>query len=221
MTNFAWANPSTGVRRQAATLEAARRELWEELQEHIKRNEIAPTTSVNAMIFEQERAGAVSKSSAIVEVEEWWPGGYAYASPVNGERYIVASWNTAADNLIRILREMVEPPHEVIVYRQKACVTVHSSDPEPAVPAPPAPPAPDTPASLIQAVQEGTCYDLNRAQILAMLWIAEALKELSAMRGARTHAFEFADGEICAVCGLPMSHAAHGYTGDKTEATAQ
>jgi hypothetical protein len=174
VTNFAWANPSTGVRRQEATLEAARHFLWHELQ--IATKDFLPTHSLSGVIYEQERAGVVAESSVNFEIEGWWPGGYGYASPIDGKRQHASCWVDAVEGIRADLAE-IDSPVEVIVYRQRSVATVHSTDPEPAAPAPAPPPDDDTPSSLIRDVMAGTCYDLGRAQLLALLWIAEMAME--------------------------------------------
>jgi len=182
MTNFAWGNPITGVREVAPTLEEARCLVWNELQD----GKAEPLTE----IFEQERVGSVNLTGSTLLTSEKWEGGYAFAAPNNGKRLAFEEWPFTVAAIIFRLREMEDPPEEVIVYRQRLAETVNSDDAEP--PAPPEEmmsayrvPHPDTPGSLIQQVLDGTCYDLQRAQILAMLWIAEALHDLGEPKRAR------------------------------------
>lgn len=209
MTNFAWANPTTGVRRQAATLEAARHEAWEELQED-------RTGAIQAVIYEQERVGIAGMATASWEIHESWGEGYAGASPKDGRRFYRSTWTAAVELVRELLGGMQEPPQEVVIYRQRAATIVYSTDPEPAAPVPLLI-EDNTPASLIRDVLAGTCYDPGRAQLLAMLWIAEGVQKLAhelSPPEPMTHAFRFSDGELCGECGLPMNHPAHGYTGD-------
>lgn len=184
MTNFAWANPITGVREVAPTLKEAR---------YLVHGELRDSGSIGAppvTIFEQERAGIVSANSATLDAEEPWEDGYAFASPVDGKRSWVGGWDITVEVIQILLNEMEEAPESVIVYRQRKVDEMYYG-----CPAPPAPPEemmsayrvphPDTPGSLIQQVLDGTCYDLQRAQILAMLWIAEALHDLGEPKRAR------------------------------------
>ena len=171
MTNFAWANPITGVREIASTLEEARYLVWQEL------STVAWYEPQVCHIFEQQRAGIVTKTTATREIAELWNSGYAFASPVDGKRAWVGGWDITVRTIQNLLSGMEEAPDSVIIYRQREVARVLSKDPAPEAPAPPRPPAADTPESLIASVSEGTCYDLQRAQILAMLWIAEALQE--------------------------------------------
>lgn len=198
MTNFAWANPITGVREVAPTLEEARYLVYGELRDSGS-IDTPPVT-----IFEQERAGVVSANYSTREIVEPWEHGYAFASPADGKRSCVGGWDITVEVIQILLNGMEEAPESVIVYRQRKVDEMYYG-----CPAPPAPPEemmsayrvppPDTPESLIRQVSDGTCYDLQRAQILAMLWIAEALQgvpvlvrksvneDLGEFKGARHH----------------------------------
>ena len=170
--NYAWANPTTGIREQASTKEEARLLAWEELHTEDDRH-----TTVT--IFEQERIGSVTSTTATLDAGDRWEAGYAWANPSSGRRDSAGAWEYAVEDIQFAFAEMGEsvPVDSVTVYRQRLAEIVHWNDPKPETPAPTIP-DPDTPQSLIEQVLQGTCGDLGRAQLLAMLWIADGLQEV-------------------------------------------
>jgi len=165
--NYAWSHPETGIREQDDSPENARRRVWEALQ--------APKLSALAVpVFEQEPAGYVTKTTNHLDVPEFWDG-YAWANPTNGRRESNHYWVDVVSSIVEAWPEN-SPTEQVIVYRQRVAFWVKATDPEPA---PPAVPDDDSPASLIEQVMEGNCADLNRASLLAQLWMAQSLMEIA------------------------------------------
>ena len=229
--NYSWANPSTGIREQVATKEEARLLAWEEVQKAAK---FQPISFLSVGVFEQEAAGWASKAAYEQLPIDPWPDGYAFSNPKDGARESYRNFANAAE---RIADEWPEhynrtcssqaPVDQVTIYRQRLAFEVRWDyrqqlafevrwdDPKPELPTPPVIP-PDTPSSLIHSVMEGSCADLGRAQLLAMLWIAEALHgEFMERRidPAKPHVFEFGhQGQVCKHCGFDSAHAIHGYT---------
>jgi hypothetical protein len=165
--NYAWAHPLTGIREQAATQEEARFQVAEELK-----LEGAPDS---LGIFEQEPAGTVESGTARLDAVESWEQ-YAWASPCDALRRIRSFWKDAVE---AIQEEMQRPDcqtaNSVIVYRQRFAFSVRREE---------TPPSPkptnyqETPESLIKQITEGTEPDLSRCSTLALLWIAQALREI-------------------------------------------
>lgn len=174
MSNYAWANPTTGIREQSSTKEEARLLAWEELQKDFADDH------VTVRIFEQERIGSVTSTSQTLDTHETWEAGYAWADPRDGKRECAMSWASALDQIQRAFVELggSVPVDSVTVYRQRLAEIVHWNDPKPETPAPTIPES-DTPQSLIEQVLQGTCGDLGRAQLLAMLWIAQSGMEIA------------------------------------------
>jgi len=170
MINYAWANPSTGVREQAGTKEEARSRAWESLH-------AGPFDTVPVLVFEQEPVGRASNTSSGQEIIEQWEGGYAFTHPANGERCIAFTFDEARKWIAAEWPEHA-PIDSVVIYRQRLAFEVHWDDPKPETPAPVEIPD-DTPQSLIQAVMQGSCADLQRASLLANLWIAASLQEIA------------------------------------------
>lgn len=170
--NYAWANPSTGIREQSSTPEEARLRVWEELQIWEHSTEPEPPT---VWVFEQESAGWCSSvaSDCILTLDD--EHSYAWADPEDGMRYSAGTFAGAVHG-IQTSWPANAPVDQVTVYRQRHAFSVRFDDPKPELPAPVEMP-PDTPQSLIEQVLSGNCPDLGRAQLLAMLWIAEALQE--------------------------------------------
>ena len=172
--NYAWANPTTGIREQASTLEEAKYLAWAELQ-------VIPLGSLpSTVICEQERVGTVAKGTRTLDIEKPWDGGYAWANPRDGKRKMAATWYGAVEQIQHAFADLGEgvSVESVSVYRQRQACVVCFDDPEPGPPAPVVIP-PDTPQSLIEEVMDGSCADPGRAQLLAMLWIAGSLQEVA------------------------------------------
>lgn len=167
--NYAWAHPINGTREQAETLEEARFRLWTELQSE-------GSGQSSAAIFEQERIGWVERSQFYIDDPEPWES-YAWASPFDGKRMIsYAKEANAAATVAQVSFKLVasdSPADQVALYRQRAAAIIYRSDPRPVEPRPPDPVL-DTPKSLLYQILSGeTEVDLQRAQVLALLWIAE------------------------------------------------
>ena len=171
MINYAWANPTTGIREQAASAAEARFHAFEALERH---KQTRGTLPFHLVVYEQEIAGRVTRSTDMLFEPEAWQAGYAWANPNTGQRDTTETWKIAVED-IQLVWPADAPIDFVTVYRQRFAFNVDLDDRRPEAPAPAEIP-PDSPASLIQAVMEGTCADLGRAQLLAMLWIAEALR---------------------------------------------
>jgi hypothetical protein len=167
--NYAWANPSTGIREQASTKEEARLLAWEALQ---KLETGAPE---HVAVFEQEPAGSASPSAWDLTNSEPWADGYAWTDLNTGQRNSTDTIEIAVCDIQTNWPAHV-PFDSVTIYRQRRAFWVNFDDPKPEPPAPIVIP-PDTPSSLLQSVMEGSCADLGRAQLLAMLWIAESLQK--------------------------------------------
>lgn len=171
MSNYAWANPQTGIREQASSLEDAVRRVWLELQTQV---EICQS---DANVYEQEPAGQVEKRTAVHNTMGPWEGGYAWASPAGALRLSAPNWENAVQRIQSALDSMTDAPDAVIVYRQRVAITVYQDDPEP--PAPSAVPMElDTPTSLIAGILGCSRSDYDVMTTLAMLWIAESLQKL-------------------------------------------
>jgi len=172
--NYAWANPTTGIREQASTREEARLRVWTELRESERLPD--PQALPEAQVYEQEAAGWSSKENFDLTIPEPWDS-YAFTDPTTGTRCIVGSFDMAR---IRIAEAWPEhaPVDSVTIYRQRLAFDVRWDDPRPEAPAP-AEIERDTPSSLIEQVMDGSCGDLGRAQLLATLWIAESLQEVA------------------------------------------
>jgi hypothetical protein len=227
MSNFAWANPSTGIREQSNSKDEARLLVWKELQEVSPGPEEA---KVNVIVYEQERAGVIGENSQTFDdpaetfdrFSSW--ESYAWADPRDGRRVMAQSRGIAVQT-IQIELGLLDhaPVDSVALYRQRKAFTVDWNDARPADPAPAEIPI-DTPSSLIEQVMEGTCADLNRASLLASLWIAQSLQEVAGALHymspgpprrpgifARTAAwwkktFTFGKVSICEVCKGPLAN---------------
>lgn len=172
MSNYAWSNPSTGVREQAVDEDEARLQAWESLH---KAPELPHQTAVP--VFEQQVAGWASQTESDQSIAETWGNGYAWTDPVHGKRCQISEWGIAVA-IIQSGWPEHAPVDQVMIYRQRLAFVVKWDDPRPEPPAPVAI-EPDTPSSLIQQVMEGTCGDLQRASLLASLWIAASLQEVA------------------------------------------
>jgi hypothetical protein len=189
--NYAWANPSTGIREQAGTKEEARERVWKELQKPPgvaaevqeshgwSSNEKLVAIPVAAGVYEQEPVGWSSNEKFDLAIPEPWDS-YAFTNPTSGHREIVGSFDMAR---IRIAEAWPEhaPVDSVTIYRQRLAFEVRWDDPEPEAPTPPEPEE-ETPSSLIAQVLAGNCADFGRAQLLASLWIADALQKRYRLR---------------------------------------
>ncbi len=175
-SNYAWANPSTGIREQSNSKEEARLLVWREIQEASPAPEEA---GISVIVYEQEPAGKASKENCTLDNPtdgmSW--DGYAFANPSDGMR---ESYSVFIDAANRIAEQWPEhaPMESVVIYRQREAFRVYCDDPEPA-PLIAAEIPLDTPSSLIDQVMEGTCADLQRASLLASLWIAQSLQEVA------------------------------------------
>ncbi len=175
-SNYAWANPSTGIREQSNSKEEARLLVWREIQEASPAPEEA---GISVIVYEQEPAGKASKENCTLDNPtdgmSW--DGYAFANPSDGMR---ESYSVFIDAANRIAEQWPEhaPMESVVIYRQREAFWVFCDDPEPA-PLIAAEIPLDTPSSLIDQVMEGTCADLQRASLLASLWIAQSLQEVA------------------------------------------
>jgi hypothetical protein len=171
--NYAWSHPETGVREQDDSAENARRRVWEELQAP----KISPSKALAVPVYEQEPIGWVSQSNKWHDIPEAWDS-YAWTDPNNGRRHSDPFWCEVVKSIQETWPEN-SPVEKVIVYRQRLAFWAKATDPEPAPPAPPAAPDDDSPASLIEQVIHGNCADLNRASLLAQLWMAQSLMEIA------------------------------------------
>jgi hypothetical protein len=173
--NYAWANPTTGIREQAGTQAEARQRVWQELKSagagSFTSNGAALIDPVK--IYEQEAVGWASNEKYEVTLSAVWDS-YAFTDPSTGKRCIVGSFDMAR---LRIAEAWPEhaPVDSVTIYRQRLAFEVRWDDPEPEAPAPPEAEE-ETPSSLIAQVLAGNCADFGRAQLLASLWIADALQ---------------------------------------------
>ena len=182
--NYAWANPSTGVREQTVPgerLQVAVCRAWKELQD--------PSCNVTSLrIYSQEPAFHVAPDGTYSEVSNPLPpapDGWAWADPQNGLRKIAHS-----DAPLKAILQLVVPAAKaanvalVVVYAQALVTTVQKSDPEPAPsPAPvQATPAPAAFPDLESLKAEfATCWNGDPVlQIVAgaLLHIAQSLRIL-------------------------------------------
>lgn len=175
MYSYAWANPITGIREQAESLEMAKSILWEELQSPQVEEE-----GVRAcMIFARTEAGQVGPTTGeIVSLSSEWPY-YTWASPKNGALQV--SSLSAIATLNRIHKQFIDytgPVSEVIVYHAKEVARLTPSDPRPESPAAIAPRR-QTSSDLLKQAHEGSLVDQGHATTLAFLWIAEALQKIA------------------------------------------
>lgn len=177
---YAWANPTTGIREQAPTIEEARYRVWNELQE-MKR----PPQFVE--IHEQVAAGSVSRSGSSVSDgfrennNEWWEDLWAWADPINAAREIRTSLHAAIRTIQERLSKIPDSAtSEVVLYRTRPVERIMTKG----TPAPPAPSATpgglDTPKSLISKIHSGERSDYDQIQTLALLWIAQGVQQLVA-----------------------------------------
>jgi hypothetical protein len=209
--NYAWANPSTRVRQQAATAEEARYHAWEALQLLVMHAEIdRPKTDYRVQVYEQEAAGWVAvdrdplgeiHTRSELTLCEPWEAGYAFASPKDGRRAIREDFASAV-SLVTELWPEHSPAESVTIYRQRPAFEVKWDDPKPPAPIP-AEIQPDTPSSLIEQIQTGTCSDPGRAQLLAMLWIAQSLQAIQGKKVCEICGRVASDG-LCQVCALKI-----------------
>jgi hypothetical protein len=173
--NYAWANPTTGIREQAGTQAEARQRVWKEIQAYPAE---APSQFDDFMVavYEQEAVGWASNEKHEVILSVPWDS-YAFTDPSTGKRCIVGSFDMAR---IRIAEAWPEhaPVDSVTIYRQRLAFEVRWDDPEPEAPAPPEAEE-ETPSSLIAQVLAGNCADFGRAQLLASLWIAKSMQEVA------------------------------------------
>jgi hypothetical protein len=142
--NFAWANPTTGLREQtphayvpyfAAELgplrQEARRRAWQSLQDDPQ------TPSDEVQIYEQIRAGSVTQESdsnidlSEVMRAEWNQEDcqFAFSHPVNGLRIVAAEWPGYLKEVLAA--DPVGFISEVAIYASRPAFTVKRTDPAP------------------------------------------------------------------------------------------
>jgi hypothetical protein len=177
---YGWANPVTGKNERADTQATARRQAWEQLQN-------CEPSLANCVVYRQEVAGVWTPSGITMDLS---PGtdGYAWTDPTDLHR--VEYRNIVIDK--QEIRELIgsRVPDDGLItcvtyYSQSTAFNVFKFDPEP-LPGPAVPALQDrvtTIPDLIAQVEGLTVYEtqdiLNRALVLANLYQAKALGELS------------------------------------------
>lgn len=226
--NYAWSNPSTGVREQTneaspeRMLAEAKRRVWEELQ---------PPNLVPGewQIYRQTPLGNVSLSgpfvdpSRVIELNRTDPDyTFAWADPITGIRLI--SNHFPGDEVveqIKTLQAERDPTAEVIVYANWPECVVFSDDPEPPVPA--AEPAPVESNDEIgkRKAEINTVIVLDDQTRIAaytawaLLDIAESLREIEnpTSNPEARHYFipmgGFGLNRVCVRCGRLPEHQIH------------
>ena len=147
--NYAWANPTTGLREQTGIAhkpddilrlqEEARRRAWEALQS-------TPDGMQEVQICEQITCGSITQQSfANVDLSEvrkvQWDLErieFAFCHPLTGARVITSEWPSYLKDVLA--EDPVGFISEVVIYASRPAFTVHRSDPEP-------PPQPDPAAA--------------------------------------------------------------------------
>lgn len=182
MTNYAWANPITGIREQADTLEEARLRIWDALQ--------APDTVTDQVtIWRQSAAFKITLQSVQnygqLAAEPWTS--YAWASPVHATRHWHKIRGMAIDGIRRELQNSPEAD-AVILYMQREAGSVDRFSPRPILETLETAcritglENEDSPRTrhaaldeLITKVEEGSDVEFFRASTLAQLYAAQAL----------------------------------------------
>ena len=146
--NYAWANPTTGLREQTGIAhkpddilrlqEEARRRSWESLQTDSRPFVSAERQAADAVqICEQIPCGSITQQSfANVDLSEvrkvQWDLErieFAFCHPLTGARVVTSEWPSFLKDVL------AEGPvgfiSEVVIYASRPAFTVHRSDPEP------------------------------------------------------------------------------------------
>jgi hypothetical protein len=141
--NYAWANPSDGTREQTTKatpermLAAAKRRVWQELQELSVTPPQAGAEDPGCLIWRQASIGNVSLDGPAVDrpALDQLPDAsdqFAWCDPETGQRIVSESFpgQEMVDQLKK-LQERRDSKNEVIVYATWPEYLVHRSDPEP------------------------------------------------------------------------------------------
>ena len=182
MYSYAWANPITGIREQAETLEMAKSILWEELQSAratLESSGVSGDRPRSRSIWQRKEVGTVGKTthSVIDEPSSEWTL-YLFASPINGALYVLDNRAFTISRIADQLRDAQAGIDDVVVYLAREAARVKREDPRPESPAPMAP-RQQTPSDLLKQAHEGSLVDQGHATTLAFLWTAEALQKIA------------------------------------------
>lgn len=172
--SYAWANPSTGLREAADSLELAKSTLWGEMHpDGVGQFPLSPY--ISAVIWERKEAGGVGRVSAALAAPSLeWPD-FVWAAP-NDARLMVGHVQELVVGVIQDQFQSASPETgDVIVYHAREAAIVRRGDPRPESPAPKALPVP-TPGDLIRRINQGEYVDQQQALTLGVLWIAESLQ---------------------------------------------
>ena len=191
--NYAWANPTTGLREQtqhatptvplALLEEQARRRTWLEVNE-------PGCKEAGVNVYRQEVFGQVTAEGDHVELPPGIPPGeaaneypqFAWAHPVTGIRQFSDSWPSFLKDEIAGQDNV----SAVVIYGQKFAFQVTYVDPEPPEPAPVVPTATPASSTALDTLREQVenFVDLDnsnpapKATALALIDIAQSLRML-------------------------------------------
>lgn len=134
--NYAWSNPSTGIREQTEhstperMLAEAKLRVWQELQELFEKERC---TTMNYPIYRQEPIGQVTVDGfTFKDGAEIAGGDFAWTNPDTGQRRVSESLDeTSLVEQLKRLQQNRDSPSSVIIYATRPECTVNSTDPEP------------------------------------------------------------------------------------------